>query len=465
MSFRENPDVDINYYFQTYNNDGTESSYIGGNIGNYHESVPPVSGTASGTTATANPGYWFLGWFEDNDINKPVESTSFDNRIIVPKPDGVYHNADYWARFIEWPDAVIDYTVKTTNKDGVEILNTGGYVDPSQECVPPATGDSKGSLPHANPGFSFVNWTDSEGNEVACDASGVITVPKTIEGLYESGIYTANFKENPDVKITFDPKTENKISDRGGLTYKTYNIVAPVTGIAKSIAFVNPGYHFYGWIDASDELIDGYEEEQCFIAPKNDMGIYEDASYFAHFEEDNPITITYNSKIENEFISNSCSVDLTDEVLAPATGKPLGSVAQEADGYEFINWTDKDGNIVSTDKYYVPEKVIAYRKNPIKKENDSNLILNNILPSLAFADDTDQSGSIDDDEIQINKILSEQFLLNEEATYTANFKKLDSSDSLIKTDDINWLLVYITGALGLVSVIIIVIHLIRKKQK
>ena len=51
------------------------------------------------------------------------------------------------------------------------------------------------------------------------------------------------------------------------------------------------------------------------------------------------------------------SVDPENESLAPATGKAKGSTATAEIGYAFVNWTDEEGNVVSWNAAYVPDKV------------------------------------------------------------------------------------------------------------
>ena len=51
------------------------------------------------------------------------------------------------------------------------------------------------------------------------------------------------------------------------------------------------------------------------------------------------------------------SVSLATETLKPATGTAAGSTASAAAGYHFVNWTDAEGNEVSTDAAFTPAKV------------------------------------------------------------------------------------------------------------
>ena len=55
-NFVENANVTITY-----------EATVGGSVSNTSESLAPATGVATGSTATANPGYTFTGWtLEEN---------------------------------------------------------------------------------------------------------------------------------------------------------------------------------------------------------------------------------------------------------------------------------------------------------------------------------------------------------------------------------------------------------------
>ena len=65
---------------------------------------------------------------------------------------------------------------------------------------------------------------------------------------------------------------------------------------------------------------------------------------------ENEITINYVA-------DGSGSVSRADETLLAVKGEAQGSTATAVTGYHFVNWTNNNGDIVSTDATYVPAKV------------------------------------------------------------------------------------------------------------
>ena len=62
------------------------------------------------------------------------------------------------------------------------IANKGGVVSEGSETLSPATGTAEGSKATASLGYRFVNWTDSEGNEVGTAPE---FIPEKVDGAYE----------------------------------------------------------------------------------------------------------------------------------------------------------------------------------------------------------------------------------------------------------------------------------------
>ena len=124
--------------------------------------------------------------------------------------------------------------------------------------------------------------------------------------------------------------------------------MAPATGVAVgSTATPKAGYHFVNWTKDGIEV----STNASFIPEKVD-GLNVAATYVAHFEEDEDVTIYYESEDINEG-----TVAPASETLAPATGVAQGSTATASAGYSFVNWTDEDDNVVGTDPLFVPAKV------------------------------------------------------------------------------------------------------------
>ncbi|WP_312702206.1 S-layer homology domain-containing protein, partial [Sedimentibacter sp.] len=93
------------------------------------------------------------------------------------------------------------------------------------------------------------------------------------------------------------------------------------------------GYKFVGWTPST------FAET-----------VTENLLYTANFEENENITIYYEA-------GTGGTVSRASESLSPVTGIAQGSTANADDGYYFVNWTDEQGKVVSTNENFVPQKV------------------------------------------------------------------------------------------------------------
>ncbi|MCI6836941.1 MAG: DUF5979 domain-containing protein, partial [Clostridiales bacterium] len=115
-----------------------------GTLDNYQESqLKVITGTANGSTPTANPGFKFVGWYEDEACTQPVDAVWVaDSKLTPQKTKDLgnnvmgYEAATYYAKFKydvadltitkEGWDAAIDenqsfiFTVKIWGQDGTE---------------------------------------------------------------------------------------------------------------------------------------------------------------------------------------------------------------------------------------------------------------------------------------------------------------------------------------------------------
>ena len=118
---------------------------------------------------------------------------------------------------------------------------------------------------------------------------------------------------------------------------------APVKAEAKVTATPDSGYHFVDWTTQDGQH---YADVEAIRAAEFDKDIV----FTANFAEDGNVVINYAA-------TEGGSVTPVNESLAPATGNAAGSTAAAADGYRFVNWTDAEGNVVSTDAHFAPAKV------------------------------------------------------------------------------------------------------------
>jgi hypothetical protein len=146
-------------------------------------SAPAIGGTTSGggdyasgtsvtVTATPGAGYSFLNWTDGAAIASTSASYTFTasaNRTLV-------------AHF------VVGYTISAApNPSYAGSINGAGIVNPGTSVTLSAA---------ANPGYTFVNWTDVTGTEVSSSASYTFTAN-------DNATLTANFVAAP-LSIDFD---------------------------------------------------------------------------------------------------------------------------------------------------------------------------------------------------------------------------------------------------------------------
>ena len=96
-----------------------------GTLDNYQESqLKVITGTANGSTPTANPGFKFVGWYKDEACTQPVDgSWVVANKLIPQKTKDLgnnvmgYEAATYYAKF-EWD--VADLTITKQGWDTID---------------------------------------------------------------------------------------------------------------------------------------------------------------------------------------------------------------------------------------------------------------------------------------------------------------------------------------------------------
>ena len=292
-----------------------------GSVTNSSETIKTVSGKAAGSTAEAAKGYHFVNW-----KNAGGTVVSSQAEFVPEKVNGLNVAGTYTAYFEENNKITINY-----------IANKGGVVSEGSETLSPVTGTAEGSKATASLGYRFVNWTDSEGNEVGTAPE---FIPEKVDGAYEGATYYANFDENEAVTINYEART-------GGSVDESSETLRPATGTATgSTATAAAGYTFVNWTDKNNKEV---STNATFVPAKVD-GLNVAATYYANFKENESITINYVARIGG-------SVNNDVEILPPATGIAAGATATAGAGYTFKNWTDQYNNEISTDPVFVPAKV------------------------------------------------------------------------------------------------------------
>ena len=178
-----------------------------------------ILGTANvkGSTATANEGYKFVGWYKNGaEISQDAELSEADAKANVTKNGNIYEATTYTAKF------AVD-TSKTYKVSYVPGNSQMGTVDPEedeQESQILGTANVKGSIATANEGYKFVGWY--KGNEeistdaILSEADAKANVTKN-GNVYVATTYTAIFEKDDSqtkpVEYTVNHLVDGKVKD------------------------------------------------------------------------------------------------------------------------------------------------------------------------------------------------------------------------------------------------------------
>ena len=343
---------------------------IGGYVSNTTEKFNGLTGTVKGSTATADNGYVFDGWYL-NDVK--VENAA---ETFVPPMPTAGTEVTYVAKF-EKEQVTINY---------VAVAN--GSVTPESETVEALTGlkvvngdvtDEKlsGSVPTADRGYKFVGWTtERDSTDYIADLEeGNRLVPRPINDFYTNATYYAHFEPLEDVTLSFEvndgtmgsisPADDQKLNPETG-KYET------VTAEAKS------GYEFVNWTDKAtgEELTT--DNKLSLIQP--DAG-WKDATYVANFKELDKALLTF---APNDERFGSVSVDRQE--LNPQTGVFEEVTAEAKKGYKFVEWIKDVPEIMSlgnkNDEVVSTEPVLKLTKPETGWENGHYIAVFEELPEI-----------------------------------------------------------------------------------
>ena len=365
VSFVENENVTINY-----------EATKGGSVSLDTETVAPATGNPQGSTAKAEVGYTFDGWYlGDTKVGSELAYKPSRNA------DGIYEAATYTAKFE--PDTDTKYVVERYFSD-----DEGNYKDTPNEVKDyTATTDTTVSVTDADKQAPEGYALDPNANNVfegtvAGDGSLILKVYFAKDEIGENPEDPGdNIPDKYQILFTYEATENGKVE---GTTYELHtftdeegNYVEPTatTPDAKVEATADAGYHIDKWIDeSSTELGNG-------TAPEFDNTTYTtNQTFTVSFAELESVTIHYEAK-------DGGSVTNTEDVINPEIGTPEGSKAVCNDGYEFDGWYLNDEKI-SSDLEFVPTKnaegryeeatyVAVFKKkeipaDPDKKDDDTN---------------------------------------------------------------------------------------------
>ncbi|MFP4447823.1 MAG: InlB B-repeat-containing protein [Bacteroidales bacterium] len=170
-----------------------------------------------------------------------------------------------------------------------------------------------------NEEHEFINWTDEAEQIISEEPEFSYTVTN------EDVTFTANFEEIPTYSLTLIAEPEEGGEVQGSGEYQEDEEVM-IT------ATPNEGYEFVNWTDEDDEIVS--EETEFNYKTSN-----EDMTFTANFEEIPTYSLTLVAEPEEGGeVQGSGEYQEDEEVMITATPN---------EGYEFVNWTDEDDEIVS----------------------------------------------------------------------------------------------------------------------
>ena len=172
-------------------------------------------------------GYDFGGWnVTAGGSGNDVQASAKYSELV---PDDLTMSITLTAQWSEKADITINYVSESITK---------GTVSLASETLAPVNGTVAGSTATANQGYSFVNWTNSQGNVVATNPH---LTPAKVDGLNVAETYTAHFKAN-NYAITYVLNGGTNDSSNPS----TYSYGIGVSSFAKP---TKKGYKFLGWVD------------------------------------------------------------------------------------------------------------------------------------------------------------------------------------------------------------------------
>ena len=234
---------------------------VGGSLTSDSEVVDVLTGATEGSTAVADTGYAFKGWYRDAACEDLISDLS--TTIKPSKPGEAWiDGTTYYAKFEE---------------QQVEIFYTatvGGSVTPTSETVKVVSGTVGGSVAQANAGYVFIGWYRDD---------AFVNTDPAIHPEKESATYEARFTE---LLSTISYVVKGPVDGCGTVTSsaETLNQINAQTAGGSTAKAASNLYKFVGWFD--NESCNGtpITENATFIPTKTGEAWPESVTYYAKFE-------------------------------------------------------------------------------------------------------------------------------------------------------------------------------------
>jgi uncharacterized protein (TIGR02145 family) len=250
--------------------------------------------------ATEATGYHFVNWTENGgqvSANEVYTFTVTGDRDLVAN----FSSEDYIIQ------------VRIDPEEGGTVEGAGGY-NYNDECTLKAT---------ANAGYDFVNWTKEDGTQVSTETTYRFIVE-------ESATYVAHFQAKVyTITVSAEPIEGGTVS--GGGDYH-YGDECTLTATA------NEGYEFVNWTE------NGVVSAQASYP----FTVTGDRTLVANFARE-----TYTISVSAGSGGSAYVGDTPGTLQGTFTyGQPCTVHAVASSGYEFANWTDEGGIVVSSQADY-----------------------------------------------------------------------------------------------------------------
>ena len=205
------------------------------------------------------------------------------------------------------PDIPVEIQLSCNPSEGGIVTGAGTY----------EVGESCTAIAEANPGFTFVNWTEN-GNQVSSEPSYTFTV--TVERSL-----VANFSsQDYIISVVIDPEEGGIATGAGGYSYGNE---CTLTATPKT------GYTFVSWTENGNQVTS--EPTYTFI-------VRESSTYTAHFQKKSYTVTTSSDPTNGGTTTGGGTYQYGDNCTVNATA---------VSGFVFNGW--KEGNeTVSTDAAY-----------------------------------------------------------------------------------------------------------------
>jgi len=260
-----------------------------------------LAGTEVDIEALANDGYVFVNWTDQDDN---VVSDDAETTFVMPES-----NTTLTANF-----ELIDYsvTVHVDPEEAGAVIGEGSYNMGDQVTVEATAAE----------GYEFVNWTDQDDIEMSDDEEYTFTMPA------ENVVLTANFEPlSFNLSLAVSPDGTGSVEGDGVYLFGEEVLIEAVP---------ETGYAFVSWTDADGDVVSDSPSESITMPA-------EDLTLTANFELADYTLSLFAEPEEGGEVSGEGTYQMGDEVTVLASAN---------EGYEFMNWTNQDDEVVADTEEY-----------------------------------------------------------------------------------------------------------------